>query len=746
MQPIRVFFAVLFFLSTSFALDLKIKFVDPSSSAVANAEVTLFRDKGPTPLGVQFTSGDGTTIFPGLTGGRYKARILAPGFAPETVAIETGQNAPVIRLHIATTTDTVVVTATRNPLTEGESGSSVSTLDRQELEVMQPTAAADALRFLPGAVIDTAGQRGGLASLFVRGGDSRYNKVLVDGVPVNDPGGTFDFGVVPVDQVQRIEFLRGAQSTLYGSDAMTSVVQMWSRTGSTETPEFRFGADGGNFSTAHGFASLSGARGRFDYNLFADQFNTNGEGRNNQYSNTLEGANLGVAINDRASFRLRMRHFDSTTGVPGEWNFNGQALYPPDADAHAHQNNLVGSAELLLESSAHWQHRFTGFEYNTRRVNADTVADRGCDPATFNFFDCYAVNTADMNRAGFLYQGDYLPRSWAQTTIGYQFEDEGGNFNSAFLTIDNNGNSVIAPEYTHGFRLNHDLFAQQRITRGRASVIVGGRLMHNDSFGNRAVPRVAASYQLFRGGDWLSGTRLRFSYATGIKEPRFEESFGISGMVPTKPNPNLKPEESRDWEAGVDQLFGDGRYGLSAVYYRNTFLDQIEFSSDPITFEGLYININRSFAQGAEAQFDARISNRLRFTTAYTYTSTQILQAPLCTPQNFCDPLFFAGQPLLRRPKHSGTALLSYLGHRWGGNLGGTFVGRRPDSDFLGLGIGHAAGYARIDLGGWYALTSRVTAYANIENALKKHYNEVVGYPALGANFRAGMRFRIGGE
>jgi outer membrane receptor protein involved in Fe transport len=100
----------------------------------------------------------------------------------------------------------------------------------------------------------------------------------------------------------------------------------------------------------------------------------------------------------------------------------------------------------------------------------------------------------------------------------------------------------------------------------------------------------------------------------------------------------------------------------------------------------------------------------------------------------------------LRRPKHSGNFLLTYLGSRWGANLGGSLVGRRPDSDFLGFNVDHAAGYARVDLGGWYAINSRITAYANVENALNDHYNEVVGYPALTANFRAGVRFRIGGE
>ena len=122
---------------------------------------------------------------------------------------------------------------------------------------MQPVAANDGVRFLPGVIVNTAGQRGGLSSIFVRGGESRYNKVIVDGVTVNEPGGTFDAGTLPLVQADRLELVRGTQSTLYGSDAMTSLVQVWTRTGNTRTPELRFGADGGNFSSVIPTSSLS---------------------------------------------------------------------------------------------------------------------------------------------------------------------------------------------------------------------------------------------------------------------------------------------------------------------------------------------------------------------------------------------------------------------------------------------------------------------------------------------------------
>jgi vitamin B12 transporter len=506
------------------------------------------------------------------------------------------------------------------------------------------------------------------------------------------------------------------------------------------------GADGGNFSTAHGYGSVAGARGRFDFNIFGDQFNSNGEGINNAYSNSSEGVNVGIGVSDGIELRVRARHFNSSTGVSGEWRFNGEPLLAPDIDQHAHQNNLLGSVDLVISGHSHWQHRLTGFEYHGQRINQDNVPDRGCDVAAFNFFDCYFRDTANVNRAGFGYQGDYTPLAWAQTTLGYEFEDENGAFNTAFLTTDVNGNPMIGPDFTRGMRLNHALYAQQRVTRGRISIVGGARFIHNDSFGNRVVPRIAATVDVLRGGRWLSGTRLRGSYSTGIKEPRFEESFGISGIFPTNPNPSLKPEENRAFEAGIEQKMMDSRYAVSAVYFHNLFRDQIEFTSDPVTFIGQYINVNRSLARGVEVVLEGRPTSHVNFTTSYFYTSTRIEEAPLCTPAAFCDPIFFTGQPLLRRPKHAGNFIVKYVRRRWGADLAGSFVGRRPDSDFFGLGINHAAGYGRVDLGGWYAMNPRITVYANVANAFNKQYEEVVGYPALGTNFRAGLRFRIGGD
>jgi vitamin B12 transporter len=750
MRALCASFLLLVSFSVASAADLKVKVIDPQSAAVAGAQVTL-SSKCALNQTVAISSAEGIATLPALDVGDaspsnrgcpFHVRVLAPGFAlySEDIAA-SGSDVITAQLHLAPASETVVVTATRTLALAEETGASVSTLENGQLETMNPVAASDAVRFLTGAVVNTAGQRGGLASLFVRGGDSTYNKVIVDDVTINEPGGTFDFGTLPLTEANRVEFLRGAQSTLYGSDAMTSVVQVFTRTGSTHTPELRFGADGGNFSTANGYASLAGAFARFDYNVFGDQFNTNGSGINEGYSDSLQGANLGAALNDKVSLRFHLRHSNSHTGLPGEFSFNGYDPFvpvngptqlleplPPDPSEWSQYNNLLGSLELAVAAPNGWQHRFTAFDYvyryNELNVNGDpSRVDSFGDPIDFQSHEVDRIN-----RVGFEYQGDYSERAWARTTFGLRVENENG-----FVGDVNFGQ-------THGQRLNTEFFLQQQLTLGRLSAVAGGRFVHNSAFGNTGVPRIALTLLARRGGEVVSNTRLRFSYATGFKEPRLEETF--AGPPFSIPNPGLKPERVRAFEAGVQQDFVQGKYILNATYFNNLFHDQINYQEiDLVNFIGQYSNINQAFAQGAEVELQAKLRSRLRLDTAYTYTSTEILNNPAPI-----DSQYDVGQPLLRRPKHSATMLLSYLGNRWGSNLSGSFVGRRPDDDFFGFGINHAAGYVLANVGGWYAINSRVTAYANIENALDRRYNEVVGYPSLPVNFRAGFRFRIGGE
>jgi outer membrane cobalamin receptor len=723
-------------------LDLKVRVVDPSSAAVSGARVAVYAGDSRQALALAMSDAQGVASFHNLKVSNsevsnskagdvpapaLRVEVRAPGFAPLTVGVPEGGEVTA-RLKLAPQSETVVVLASPSPVEAGLTGLNVSTLDSAALASMQPIAGSDAIRFLPGVILGDSGNRGGQTSLFVRGGNSDYNKVLLDGVPLDDPGGYFDFGTLSMAGVGRLELMRGSESVLYGSDAMSSVLQITSAIGHTKVPELRFGSDGGNLGTAHGFASLAGARGGYDYNLFGDEFASDGQGENGDYENSTQGANLGMQIAPNEWLRLHVRHNDSRTGVPGETTFLGKQVFPPATDAWARQNNLLGSVEWSLAAPAKWQHLLTVYEYNHQRHDTDL----GTDTSESCYDFCAFAAVADINHFGVRYGGEYAETKQARMSFGYEFEDENG-----FV-----GDLTVVPPVNHGLRLNHALYGEQFVEWGRLTAIVGARYVHNDSFGNRVVPRASLTYLVLRGNDVFRGTRLKGNYSEGIKEPSLEQSFGLTGYG-VFPNPNLKPEQARTLEAGVEQKLGS-RIGATATYFNTLYRDQIttngEFSE--------YFNLNKSLAHGAELDLSGRISEALQLQGSYFYTSTQILAAPTNT-----SPIEQPGDPLLLRPKHAGTLLLNYHRPRYGATLGGSFVGRRPDSDFLGLirippatPYTYAAGYARVDAGGWYQVDHHATLYANVENLLNRHYEEVLGYPALTASFRAGVRFRFGGE
>ena len=724
-----------------YASNLAVVVQSPSGERVAGVKVTLFRAGDYAGVGILTTTGDGVITFSNLADGAYEAEVLAPGFAAQTVAVSLPRPyALTVELKLATTPQTVVVSATATPDVANQAGASVDYLNSTQLTLLNPPAAAQALSYVPGAIVNTSGRVGGQASLFVRGGESDYNKVLIDGVPVNDPGGFFDFGVTPINNIDRLEMVRGPESTIYGTDAMTSVVQMWTASGSTPKPIFQFGADGGTFSTANGYFSVAGSNHIYDYNFFANQFDTQGQGVNDAYSNSLLGGNVGIRFSQRAILRLRLRHSNSWSGVQSDWWFNGDPVLPPNSNQVAHQDNFLASAQLSVSGPGAWQHTITGFEYNHLQNNSQQYVDAGRE-----FFDSPFSNLSKYNRAGFTYQGQWTPRHWAQASVGYNFDVENGHITSNFAP----GTDFASFSSTSGVRYNNYLFAQELLVWKRVSALAGVGYVNNTSFGSKVVPRVSGTFLLFGGNQGLSGTRLRAGYSEGIKAPSFLQSFGISGTYPVLPNPGLQAEQNKSWEAGFEQGFWGNRLSLSGLYFSNQFHNQIEFYTNPVDFTGQYKNLSQSMSHGAEVILRGQIGTHFAFTGAYTYTSTRIEDAPPCDPP-FCDPRIYGVRaPLLRRPKQAGTMLLTYTRSRFGTSVGVVAMGRRPDSDFL-FGyippIYYAAGYARVDLGGWYNITRHVTAYANVGNAFNNHYNEVLGYPALKANFRAGMRFTLGGE
>ena len=219
-----------------------------------------------------------------------------------------------VRMALEPLSSKVVVTAQTLPLDAESSPAPVTILTREEIDQRVATSLPDLLATLPGFSLGRTGAEGGTASLFLDGGNSNYTKVLVDGAPVNQPGGLIDFSNFTLDNIEKIEVVHGAESALYGSDAMDGVIQIFTHRGTTRIPEFTAFADGGNFSTGRGGADLSGLLGRFDYSAGVSDLETQGQGPNDAFRNRTLSGNFGWRFSDTARVSLALRDNDQQRG------------------------------------------------------------------------------------------------------------------------------------------------------------------------------------------------------------------------------------------------------------------------------------------------------------------------------------------------------------------------------------------------------------------------------------------------
>jgi len=706
---------------------------DPSGAAVSGAEISarLLTDAKAAPARAATDAAGRYSI--SLPPGSYLLRIAASGsFAriEREITLAAGESlAWSPRLQLERLSATVVVSAQAEPVDAQSASASVSILTRAQIEQRQTLWLAPLLSTLPGFGLSRLGRDGGITSLFLNGGNSNFTKVLVDGAPVNEPGGAADFSNFALDNVEKIEVVRGAESALFGSDAMTGVVQVFSHRGSTRRPALTLLAEGGKFSTARGAAQLSGMLGRFDYSAAASTFYTSGQERNDQFRNTSLSGNFGWRFAEENQLRLAIRSATSDAGVPGQ-----TLLVPINLDQHDGLKNFSTNLIWDFETSPRWRHRFSTSETYIRQL-FDNPASDFCDPNPPFICDFPFTVRNQFNRAGFGAQTSYLaPR--AGITLGYNAEVENGFLNTFHARRNNQAGYI-------------ELRAQPW---HRLSVNFGARAEANASFGTRVIPRGGFSLLLREGRDFWGSTRLRLSAGLGIKEPTLVQSFAKDPCFPG--NLDLRPERSRSVIVGFDQALASDRVRVSAEYFDNRFRDIVSFTfcfpggpcpiapppGCPFGF-GTFFNTDLARARGGNFSVEAHPVRWLRIAGNYSFSPSRVLQAP-----NAFDPALQPGNRLFKRPVHSGSLMLNadFLRMNW--NLVGTFVGRRTDSDFLGLGFTTNPGYAKVDLAASYDFGRGVSAFGRIENLFDEKYQESLGYAAYRRAYRLGMRFRLAGE
>lgn len=649
-----------------------------------------------------------------LAPANYRITFEHPAFVPYEISqsVSASESRKFdAHLQIAPLSDNVVVTANAQPLELSQTPAPVDSVRRDEIDQRQLVSLADALQTVPGAAVARTGREGGLTTFFLDGGNSNFTKFLVDGTPMNEPGGFLNLSNTTLDNIDKIEVVHGAESALYGTDAVSGVVQLFNHRGETRIPELNVFGEGGSFSSGRGGAQISGLLNRFDYSAAGSYFQTDGQGPNDAFLNRSFAGNVGYSFSDSDHLRLTVRSSSSFAGIPGQ-----TLLKPPSLSTYEALKLLLVHLSWDFRTGSHWQHTISGHENRTVDTNANPP-----------FF----TSTDQFNRAGFREQSVYTFRTGA-ATAGYEYE------------VENGFPSTLGGQ--HARRNNQAGFLDARwLPVPRLTLSAGVRAEDNTSFGTRVVPRAGAVYALRYGTGFWGDTRLRFSYGQGFKEPSLDQSFGSDPCFPG--NDTLRPERSRTINAGVDQVLASDKLRLSATYFDNRYRDIVSFTFDPVTTPacpfgtGTSFNTDLARARGVNLGGEFRPRRWLGVKGNYSHDDTRVLEAP-----NAFASVELPGNHLLRRPVNSGSLTLNASLRAWTLSLTGYFTGVRTDSDFLGFGLTSNPGYARFDIASSYNFGRGVSLYARATNLFDKQYQDAIGFPALGRDVRVGMNYRFSGR
>jgi vitamin B12 transporter len=632
-------------------------------------------------------------------------------------------------LHAQEPTDTVeltpvVVTATRLPRPAAEVPVLVTVLSGAELRAQGIHMVFDALRDVPGAAVFQTGSFGGQTSLFLRGGQSNYVKVLVDGVPVNQPGGAFDFANLTTDNVGRIEVLRGPASVLYGSDAVTGVVQIFTRRGvGPARAEMR--VRGGSHGTLDWDAQTSAGGRAASYSFAVSRVTSDGiYAFNNEYHNTVASGLVRAAPDDRTDATLTFRYADNAyhfptdgAGVPLDHNQFNYGNGPTIGLDVGHYFTPRLEARLLLAA-------------NEAEGGYDNQPDSPADSNLYHSLDRFRRSSADLRANLHLPAGSVL-------TAGAAFEqqhDRSTNVcQSAF------GDCTTPPIDTS--RWNRALYAQ--LVSGvaqRVSLVAGARLEDNQRFGTYGTYRAGAVYRL------TAGTRVRGTAGNSFREPTFFENYATGFSLG---NPNLRPEHARSWELGLEQSLARGRANLSATFFDQRFGDLIDYNPSAAPPTPNYENIAGATANGVELGIHAA-PGPLSLGVSYAYLRTDVTNPGFDSTSGAA---LASGRQLVRRPKHSARLDVGYrIPARGTLSLAVTYVGARQDQDFSTFPFPRVTlpSYTRVDLAGEAELlrprgsAPGLAASARIENLLNVAYQEVKNFPGRARTVFVGAQVRFG--
>ncbi|MGE3542076.1 MAG: TonB-dependent receptor plug domain-containing protein [Candidatus Tectimicrobiota bacterium] len=604
------------------------------------------------------------------------------------------------------TLDPVVVTETRTEVPLSHTTRSVTVITQEDIAAQGAQSVPEVLRHVPGLQIVRTGASGGMTSLFTRGGEADYTKVLVDGVELNRGGGAFDFADLTTDNIERIEIIRGSASTLYGSGAIGGVIHIITKRGQgrpTGSVEFA----GGSFDTRiwRGHGSVGTTWG----GLSAAISRSDAEGHlafNNQYDNTTVALRGDLHPDDKTNIAMTLRHSDGEFHFPTDGA--GRVLFR--RQFRTARETVVG-VRAERELLPWWQSKV---QLGYHEVKSRSHSEFGTPPNT-----SLSLFSAHEERVTADWQSDLRLERLGLLTAGLTYDQE---------TLRGNN---LTRRTTSGY-------AQQQVTMFEPLILIAGlRADDNSAFGFHLTYQGSAAYA------FPTQTKIRAALGTGFKAPTFFENFNNTPTA--RGNSDLDPERSLSWEVGVEQTLWDKRLKFAATYFANRYKDLIEFTARPAPGAPNFFNIQEVESAGAELSATLTPLPGLEVGVDYTYLHTEVIDPGFST-----DPsgAFVKGRPLLRRPQHKVHLGLTYARERLLVRLDLTHVGDREDRDFAQNPAQRVINpaYSKLDLSLRYTVLKdwrwirALEVLARGENMLDDHYAEALGFTAPGIAGFGGMK------
>jgi outer membrane cobalamin receptor len=747
LRPAPLALFVLFVSSAAHAGPVTGTIVDPDGRPVRGATVLVVA--GGTVLATAASGSSGAFHVQAPDRESLELRVAVEGFRAEPVSLlrtASPQEVGRIVLSVSSFAESVVVSAAQVEVPLSTASSSVTIVQRDELQARQVESLADALRSVPGLTVAATGGRGAVTGVFPRGGESDYSLVVIDGVQANAFGGAFDFAHVPVVNVERIEIVRGPQSALHGSNAIGSVIRVVTRRGGP--PEGELTVESGSFGTLLASAAGAGAVGAWAWRGSAEGETGDGaEGEstpsgeavtNDDYTRHTLAVGGGWTHTRGSAIGGDLRYSENERGFPGPFGSD-----PGGTFAGIDTISRGGDARWLASLST--THPLTGRARLQAQVSHAQLDSAFRSPS----FDPSAppLDSESWSRriAGRV-QADLTFIEALDSSFGAELQREraGGTFIVAGDAREVPVERTLAGVFGE-MRWNHR--ARVFVTGGvRAEFITRDALAGNrDAFSPRPAfddemvtsinPKVAVAWFLrASGGDF---TKIRASGGTGIRPPDvFEIAF--------TDNPSLKPERSRSFDVGFDQTWLGGRVAMEAAAFANRYDDLIVAVGSFSTASRFRTdNISNARTQGLELAGSARARRSgvdLRVRVAYTLLDTEIMAVDRGTG---APSPFTPGDPLLRRPRHQFGADVLVSTRRVAAFVEGNGRGRFRDVDpSFGTfgGVFDAPGFFTWTAGLSYRVLRQVEILGRVTNLFDRTYEEALGFPSPGRGFYAGVR------